>query len=214
MKTVSGWAYPDVDDFMWREMKPDGSYQAGHLRMALALVTDWSLAIDGGAHVGTWSRLLSARFERVIAVEPSADTREALVANMAAFGCHNVDVRRCALGEAPGVAAMALEGRAAVMANTGGRFVRMGTGTIPIERIDDWQVPACGFLKLDIEGSEPLAIAGAEATLRRCRPIVLFEHKGFCRRYGLPTDATQQRLRALGYVHRATAGKDEIWGPQ
>lgn len=213
MKAIHGWAYPDVDDFMWREMKADGSYQAGHLRAALTHVTDHALAIDGGAHVGTWTRLLAQAFATVIAVEPSADTFEALSVNMATFGCENVTLRRCALGSKPGFVEMALEGRAAQMQNTGGRFVRAG-GTIPVERIDDWELPACGFLKLDVEGSEPLALEGATATLQRCRPIVLFEHKGFCRRYGLPPDASQRLLRSVRYQHLATAGKDEIWGPR
>lgn len=213
MKIVHGWAYPDVDDFMWREMKADGTYQAGHLHMALTYVTDFSLAIDGGAHVGTWSRLMSQAFAKVIAVEPSPDTFEALTVNIAAFQCGNVDLRPIAIGAAVGHVSMALEGRAAAANNTGGRFVQAG-GVIPVERIDDWQLPTCGFLKLDIEGSEPLALEGARETLVRCRPIVLFEHKGFCRRYGLPPDASQRVLESVGYKQLSIAGKDQIWGPR
>lgn len=212
MKAVHGWQFPDVDDFMWREMKPDGSYQAGHLRMALNYVTDFSLAIDGGAHVGTWSKLMAQAFERVIAVEPSPDTFEALVANMAAFNCFNVDPKPVALGKEAGHVTMALDGRAAAASNTGGRFVQAG-GEIPVERIDDWQLPSCGFIKLDIEGSEPLALEGALETLKRCKPIVLFECKGFWRRYGLPKDAPQQVLSSLGYRELAIVKCDRIWGP-
>lgn len=212
MKMIAGWAYPDLDDFMWREMKADGSYQGGHLRMAMESVKDFSLAIDGGAHVGTWSRLLSQRFERVIAVEPSPDTFEALAVNMATFGCHNVELKQRALGAEPGLVSMALEGRSIELSNTGARFVKDG-GEIARETIDSWELPSCGFLKLDVEGSEALALQGAARTLKRCRPIVLFEYKGFCRRYGLPKDAVQQRLTRIRYRHVATAGTDEIWGP-
>lgn len=213
MKYHHGIAFPDVDDFMWREMKPDGTYQAGHLRMAMDYVTDFSMAIDGGAHVGLWSRLMSQAFARVIAVEPSPDTCEALVVNMAAFNCFNVEIKPVALGQTVGRVSMELDGRAALANNTGGRFVRPG-GDIPVERIDDWQLPSCGFLKLDVEGSEPHALEGARETLIRCRPIVLFEHKGFCRRYGLPPDASQAVLESVGYQQIAIAGKDQIWGPQ
>lgn len=213
MKTIHGWAYPDVDDFMWREMKADGSYQAGHLRMAMNYVTNFSLAIDGGAHVGTWSKLLSPAFDTVIAIEPSPDTCEALVANMAAFNCHNVDIRPIAIGAAVGRVSMALEGRAALASNTGGRFVRAG-GEIPVERIDDWNLPTCGFIKLDIEGSEPLALEGAREMITRCKPIILFENKGFCRRYGLRPDAAQELLTGLGYRELAVVKCDRIWGPR
>lgn len=211
MKQVHGWNYPDADDFMWREMKPDGSYQAGHLRLAMNFVTDFSCAIDGGAHVGTWSRLMSQAFEQVIAIEPSPDTFEALAANMAAFNCHNVDLRPVAVGAKVGRVSMQIEGRAAEANNTGGRFVRDG-GTIPVERIDDWHLPSLGFMKLDIEGSEPLAIEGARKTIARCKPIILFEHKGFCRRYGRRPNAVQMLLTGLGYRELAIVKCDRIWG--
>ncbi len=214
MKTIHGWAYPDVDDFMWREMKADGSYQAGNLTRALAHVTDWSIACDGGAHVGTWTKPLSARFARVIAVEPSPDTFEALAANMQAFGCRNVEIHQVALGATVGRVSIApLDARPAAMQNTGARYVREG-GTIPRVRIDDWHLPTLGFLKLDIEGSEVFALEGARATLTRCRPIVLFENKGFWYwHYQLPKNAPHVLLTSLGYRFLEQAGKDEIWGP-
>ncbi len=214
MKTVSaGWAFPDADSFMAGQIKPDGTYQYSHLVAALKHVTNFDLAIDCGAHVGTWSRPMSAKFFRVIAVEPSPDTFEALAANMQTFGCQNVDLKNCAVGQVAGFVKMApLEARAEALKNTGARFVRQG-GTIPCERIDDWNLPSVGFIKMDIEGSEPLALEGAFETLKRCRPIVLYENKGFWRhRYQLPIDAPAQILARAGYVQLEVAGKDLIWG--
>lgn len=214
MKTIHGWAFPDEDEFMAKELAADGTYQRAHLDAALGQVTDFSLAIDGGAHVGSWSRLLSARFTRVIAIEPSPDTYECLVANMAAFGCANVECLQAALGREAGRVAMApLAPRAAALKNTGARFVGIGT-TIPRITIDSLAVPTCGFLKLDIEGSEPWALDGAAETLRRCQPIVLYENKRFWQiHYGLPLEAPVQRLTAAHYVYRLRAGTDVIWGP-
>lgn len=209
-----GWAFPDADQFMANEMKADGSYQRSHIDAALRHVTDFRLAIDGGAHVGTWSRVLSQSFQSVIAVEPSRDTFEALTANMQTFGCDNVDRRNVALGAVSGSVSMApLDPRAEALKNTGARFVQSG-GDIPCQRIDEWKLPSLGFLKLDVEGSEPLALEGARKTLVRCRPIVLFECKGFWRhRYGLPIDAPQRVLESVGYHQLEQAGKDLIWGP-
>jgi FkbM family methyltransferase len=214
MKTVAGWAYPDADQFMAAEQQADGTYQGSHYRMCVPLVTDRSLAIDCGAHVGTWTRLMSADFARVIAVEPSPDTFEALVTNMQAFGCQNVQFHQAAVGAEAGFVSIApLDPRAEALKNTGARFVQAG-GSIPCERIDDWRLPSCGFIKMDIEGSEPLALEGARETLKRCRPIVLFECKGFWRhRYGLSKDAPQEILRSVGYHELAVAGRDRIWGP-
>lgn len=214
MKTVAQWAYPDADEFMASEMKPDGTYQASHYRSALQFVTDRSLAIDCGAHVGTWTRLMAHDFQRVIAVEPSADTFEALAANMRTFDCRNVELLNAAVGAVAGFVSIApLDPRAEALKNTGARYVQAG-GEIPCHRIDAWRLDTCGFIKMDIEGSEPLALEGAVVTLQRCRPIVLFECKGFWRhRYGKAIDAPQQVLTAAGYRELAVAGKDRIWGP-
>lgn len=217
MRTIRGWAFPDADEFMMRELKPDGTYQAANLEAALVFVTDWSIAIDGGAHVGTWAKLMAARFARVIAVEPCADTFEALTVNLAAFGCATVEPRRVALGAKAREVTMAWDGRGLAMRNTGARRVdraKRATGDrVPCQPIDEWELPSLGLLKLDIEGSEMDALLGARHTLERCRPIVLFENKGLWMPYGYSRSAPQKFLASLGYRERATVSCDAIWGP-
>lgn len=213
MKQHQGIAFPDADAFMLTQVAADGSYQRGHLEEALTFVTDWSCAVDGGAHVGLWSRLMAARFDRVIAVEPSADTREALLANMAAFGCANVEVMGVALGAAAGTVSMTLDEKGAAMQNTGARFVQPGGG-IPLITIDSLTLPSLGFLKLDVEGSEVAALQGARQTIKRCQPIVLFENKFLWKRFGYTREAPQALLRSWGYRQRAIVSRDEIWGPR
>jgi FkbM family methyltransferase len=195
-------------------MEPDGTYQADHYRIALPYVTDRSRCLDAGAHVGTWSRLMAADFAEVIAVEPFADTCAALRANMAAFGCSNVAIHQVALGATPGFVSMApLEPQHEAAKNTGARFVKNG-GEITRITIDSLALPSLGFLKLDIEGAEVDALAGARETIRRCKPIVLFECKWFWRRYGHAIDAPQVLLAGMGYREIGEAGRDRIWGPK
>jgi len=212
MKYQYDWAYPDMDEFMAGELKADGSYQSSHLTAALAYVQDFSCAIDGGAHVGTWSRPMSQRFAQVIAVEPSADTYACLVRNLEHFGITNVDARHLAIGASAGRVSMTLSEKEVNRKNTGARYALPGD-EVACETIDSWHLPSLGFLKLDIEGSEVAALEGARETLRRCRPIVLFEDKAFWKRYGLRRDAPQQVLLSLGYQHLQRVSMDEIWGP-
>lgn len=212
MKQVHGWSYPDADEQMAREMAPDGSYQAVNLSAGLRFVTNWDAALDAGAHAGTWARPMAAKFARVIAVEPSPDTFEALQANMAAFGCTNVETIHAALGATPGMVSMALDSIHEKQKNTGARYVAAG-GAIPRITIDSLALQSLGFLKLDIEGSEPLALMGARATLDRCRPIVIYENKGLWSRFGLKPDAVTQLLGKAGYRRLAIIVRDEIWGP-
>jgi FkbM family methyltransferase len=213
VKTVYGWAFPEADEFMSSELHPDGTYQAQHFRMALGFVKQKRMAVDGGAHVGTWSRLMANEFTKVIAVEPSADTFEALQSNMQAFGCANVEIRNMAIGAIRELVSMApLDAKAEALRNTGARFIQAG-GTILCEPIDDWNLPDLDFLKLDVEGSEPFALEGARATLKRCKPIVLFENKGLCKRFGRSVTAPQTVLQGMRYRQLAVAGRDVIWGP-
>lgn len=213
MKTVHGWAYPDADQFMAAQMSPSGEYQADHLAKALSFVTDFSCAIDGGAHVGTWARLMAKRFTEVIAVEPSADSYQALLWNLETHNCANVVAKRVALGSRVGRVAMRIDSDHRKIGNTGAAYITMGDD-VSLEPIDLWELPSLGFVKLDIEGSEFAALAGAIETLRRCRPVVLFENKHFGRRYGLTQEAPRELLTSLGYGLRAKISADEIWTPR
>jgi FkbM family methyltransferase len=210
MKERFGWKFPDADQFMVSQITPAGDYQRANLDAALAYVTDWSIAVDGGAHAGTWTRLMSQRFTRVLAFEPSSDTREALTANMEAFGCANVEIHAVALGSSAGVVSMRLDRKGESMKNTGARFVQDG-GSIPRITLDSLDLPTLGFLKLDIEGAEVDALLGARQTLARCRPVVLFEDKGLWSRFGHRRDAPQHLLTAAGYALRQRVSCDEIW---
>lgn len=214
MKRLHGWAYPDADDFMCREMTPTGGYQADHLARALGYVTDFSVAIDGGAHVGTWSRILAGRFARVLAFEPAEDTHEALVANMATFGCANVEVFLQALGALPGRASIAWDPVQTGRKNTGGRYLTEGC-TVDVVPVDSLALDSLGFLKLDVEGSEFAALVGARETIARCAPIVLVENKAlWATHFGLPRNAVESTLAGYRYRKLETVGRDEIWGPR
>jgi hypothetical protein len=47
---------------------------------------------------------------------------------------------------------------------------------VAIRTIDDLDLPACSLIKIDVEGMELDAIAGAAGTLRRHRPILYVEN--------------------------------------
>jgi FkbM family methyltransferase len=222
MKFTKGWAFPDVDEFMSKNLPDDGRYQGDHLDAALRYVRGWSTAVDGGAHVGTWSFTMAGRFASVIAFEPSTDTFECLVHNLREREVKNVDTRNQALGAAPGKVSMTLEGyergfQASAAAlktaatNTGARFTVPG-GTIDRVTLDSLELQSLDFFKLDVEGGEVEAMMGARETLLRHRPIVLFEDKGFWRRYGYKRCVPQEFLSSIGAHHLERAAMDEIWG--
>lgn len=224
MKIIDGTiAFPDADEFMVGELQADGTYQADHLAAALKHVTNFTCAIDGGAHVGVWTRIMANRFQRVIAVEPSPDTFEALSWNIDHWRLTNVVLMHRAVWRDDGYVEMVLDPVQAERKNTGGRFVRgvrytaSGNGLpshVRRETIDSWNIQSLGLLKLDVEGSELAALEGARATLLRCNPIVLVEEKGLGTKYfDQRKDSVQRFLKDLGYRRAQSVGCDEIWKP-
>lgn len=208
-----GWAFPDADRLMAAELTAAGTYQQAHLDAALRWVTQHGTAIDGGAHVGTWSRQLALVFSQVIAFEPAPDTFACLVENMAAHGGRNVTCYEAALGAHPGRVRMALDAKNAARGNTGARHTVEGDDVVMLP-LDSLDLNDVGFLKLDVEGSEPMALMGARDTLARCRPVVLVEDKGhWVTHYGLPQTAVGDILAAQGYRLAETVGCDQVWVP-
>lgn len=217
MKTITRGgrriAFPDADDFMAAEVTATGEYQLDHYHAALEYVTDRTVAIDGGAHVGLWSRLMAETFSWVYAVEPSPDTFEALRWNLNEWRCWNVIACNVALGAEEGFVDMTADPAQLARRNTGGRWTVNGTALQQVT-VDSWNLETLGLLKLDIEGGEALALTGATGTLVRCRPIVIYEEKALgVKHYGQVPALPARLLAGLGYRLLRRVGCDEIWGP-
>lgn len=210
MKLVKGLAMPAWDEFMVKIVPDDGRYQHENLEAAVAHCAQRRTVIDGGAHVGMWSRTFAGMFDRVIAFEPAPDTFACLRYNVEAA---NVEFRNQALGAKPGRIHMTLKGFEGTLRekNSGARYVAEG-GKIERIAIDSLDLTDLDLLKMDIEGSEVEALQGARKTLMRCRPVVLFESKSEWVRRGFEKDAPHEFLTKLGAVKFEKVGIDEIWG--
>lgn len=139
--------------------------------------------IDGGAHVGSytipWARHMRG-WGSVIAFEPQRWVHMALCGNVVLNNCFNVDVHRLALGAKHGsIGVPRLD--PSVPCNSGGVHLGEGDDFVPVMMIDNLgAAPAilkrCDIIKLDLEGMEPQALAGAEKTIRKHKPIIIAEH--------------------------------------
>ena len=143
-------------------------------------MTDWLLAnlgkgsqgifVDVGANLG-WFTLQAARHERVqrvVAIEPDAVNHGLLQANISRNPSRApVDAVLCALGAASGLARLQRYkgsnlGRHSLLKDYG-----HGGSWVPIERLDELlqrmqlaEAPIAA-MKIDVEGYEPLVLAGA-----------------------------------------------------
>lgn len=72
--------------------------------------------------------------------------------------------------------------------------------------IDSLSLDRCDFIKLDLEGAEPLALSGALETIKKFRPIILFEHNHhqlsdkIYEEFGVSERTSFEILYSLGYT--------------
>lgn len=169
-----------------------GTYQYAKLELALRYVKQWRTAVDIGAHVGLWARILATRFERVEAFEPMPEHRDCFVRNVTA---DNVVLHGCALGAREGEIRMTT-----YTGNSGHSHVaETGEIAVPMLTLDSFGLEDVDFIKLDTEGYEREVLYGAVETLKRCKPTLIVEqkpHNGS--RYGGGDTAALRFLEKLG----------------
>lgn len=130
-------------------------------------------ALDLGAHIGLYSVLLSRKCTKVVAFEPSKVTRDALIKTLKLNKCTNVEVRSECVTNTAGEIVFHDTGTRASNANS---IAPVGKPNKEISlRIDDLRMQF-DFIKIDIEGSELLALRGATKTLAKTKYLTLEVH--------------------------------------
>lgn len=197
--------------------KGAGTYQLRKLRKALPYVKKMGHAVDVGANIGTWARVLSYKFDVVNAFEPVQMARECLEANVKEFKLDNVSVHPYALGEHEGelelqiIAGSCAWTYATPTDKVGAgkmedKFEKQYTGhirqsplVVPIKTLDSFDLPKVDFLKIDVEGFEYFVVRGGEQTIRRDQPVIVVEQKpGTPDRYGLSPHGAVDLLQKWG----------------
>jgi FkbM family methyltransferase len=182
------------------------TYQYAKLEAALGYVRQFRCAVDVGAHCGLWSMHLAKRFQLVHAFEPVKAHRECFEANLRGAPQTWI-LHPMALGDREG----SVEIHTAPT-SSGDSWVK-GAGEIPLKRLDDLLLEALpvDFMKLDCEGYELLALRGAEAILKRCRPAIIVEQKpGRAQKFGLPETGAVDYLESLGAKLRRIMSGDYL----
>jgi FkbM family methyltransferase len=167
-------------------------------------------AIDAGAHIGLWTRMLSTSFHEVYAFEPVPENFQCLKANTA--DCNNVACFNVALGAHKGTVEMTItEGE-----NSGTWHVQPSVSAkTPLVTLDAHCEKLCSdvdFIKIDVEGFEGFVASGATEILKRDKPVVCFEDNGLgARYYEQDWLDPKEVLEKLGYRRLSRIRRDEVW---
>lgn len=204
MKQVAGIWLPDDDthfaDYLERSPRHAGAgtYQLKKIQMAMRVMPQdrRGVAVDIGAHVGLWSRVLADKFRRVLAFEPVPDLAQCFERNLS--DSYNVKLVKCAISHQSGEL-LFCKGDG----NSGNARVAPGDDPdafhVVSARLDDLDLPSLDFLKIDVEGWESAVLAGAEQTIRKFEPVVVIEQKpDNAERYGFKRFTARSLLKSWG----------------
>jgi FkbM family methyltransferase len=187
-----------------------GAFDAGEVSIARSVLNfrrqffkDGVLAIDCGANIGVhtieWAKHMTG-WGSVLAIEAQERIYYALAGNVAINNCFNAVALNVAITDKPGMLMIpqpnylmpasfgSLELRKTAKTEFIGQEIDYSEGKLVAVQaisIDSLKLPRIDFIKIDIEGMEMEALAGAAESIERCKPALLVE--------SIKTDATALR---------------------
>lgn len=182
------------------------------IKRALTLFEGRDICVQAGACLGVFPQYLSQVFKTVYTFEPDPKLfREAqhnAVANNIVWLNAAVGYRRMQVGTSK-----SRRDGSKTPTHEGLTHVVEGMGPIPILRIDDLDLHYCDLICLDIEGYEYHALAGARATIDRCKPVLIVEVNKQIRHAGITEDDLRKQITDRGYELRFRSHSDEVFTP-
>jgi FkbM family methyltransferase len=190
-----------------------GAYSGGQLKILRRLLDQDSVFVDAGANQGEFTVCAASVIAEgaVHAFEPVPNVRQRLERNVEANGFSNVVIQSVGLSDASanevpiyGADSTFSDGTQNIGLPTlfrmSGRSEALGL--IDLRRLDD-VLPdhqRVNVIKIDVEGAEWAVLRGAEATIARERPAIIFEaNEETCEAAGYSMSDVFEWMRARGY---------------
>jgi FkbM family methyltransferase len=193
------------NDYMTLAIQDKGSMEPHFHEITNVLINRNDIILDVGANIGTHSVILArkAKLGRVYAFEPQSVAFSILQNNIIYNQLSNVIALHYAIS--------ALDNHTVSMDNFsfvgGGGIINNGSlrlsnfkndnviGEVSLSRtIDSFNFKSVNFIKMDIQGSEVMALSGAKKTIKKSRPIIFIEIEDI-------------HLEALGYSSKELEAK-------
>ncbi len=204
LSTGAGWRFYCAS-YRWYKGIADND-----IRALRAFVTPGSLVLDIGANVGA-SALRLAKWVgdggRVIAIEPEARNAAELRRVVAASPVgRRIEIIEAAASAEDGFARLALN-----ELNPGDHRIAAEGAEVKTIRVDTLMSShpelRLSAIKIDVQGAEPLVIAGARQAIERFKPVLFSEvfEDGLVG-FGYSVERYLEMLEQLGYMPHVAAG--------
>jgi FkbM family methyltransferase len=175
------------DAYITRSLQLYGEYGHDEVDLFRQVVKPGMAVVEAGANIGAHSVMLARACAPgpLIAFEPQQRVFQLLCANLVMNGVINALAFPDAVGAAAGTASMPEIdygssynfGSVSIRTTDPSAAVDWGGGQpTRVVAIDDLSLPACDFLKIDVEGFEAAVLEGARQTIARCRPLLYVEN--------------------------------------
>jgi FkbM family methyltransferase len=176
------------NDYLSRAVYISGLYEPPTMLALQRLLAPGGVFIDIGANAGLFSMVASrwlGASGRVYSFEPSAREYRRLIRHLELNALENITTMQKAIGRSEGSARLRVAAFPNAGLNTvGAAFAYEGVAierfeTVVMTTLDRFAREAAlqriDAIKLDIEGAEPAALAGARDVLKRFRPALIVE---------------------------------------
>ena len=134
--------------------------------------------IDAGANIGCHA-ISYARFNpgaKIYAFEPQKELFDILETNKTLNQSINLVCINSALGHTEMDVFIGEPPKSDDGVNFGGAGIGSGGEKTRMITIDSMNLPGLDFIKMDIQGSEGIAIVGGKETILKYKPVIFFEH--------------------------------------
>ena len=190
MQTINEvWSVPDGDELITRKIgectKPNSNptdidlYYERRIRdKAMRYVKNYNTFIDIGANVGIWTSPMASLFKQVHSFEPADKNLECLRKNL--HDIHNVDIHTHGLSDINGVGFLVdnIKNCGDCSITYEAKLKRKVFGpedVVEVKTLDSHELEDVGLIKIDTQGHELRILRGGVNTLKKYRPVVVFE---------------------------------------
>ncbi|HXQ47058.1 MAG TPA: FkbM family methyltransferase [Caulobacteraceae bacterium] len=175
------------DAYITRSLQLYGEYGHDEADLFQQIVKPGMAVVEAGANIGAHSVMLARACAPgpLFAFEPQQRVFQLLCANLVMNGVTNAIAFSDAAGARAGMAVMPNLDYGSSY-NFGSVSIKMMDVSAGLDwsagqptrvvAIDDLALPACGFLKIDVEGFEAAVLEGARQTIARLRPMLYVEN--------------------------------------
>ncbi len=181
--------------FIGKSFDRYGEYSESEVQLMRQFIREGDIVIDVGANIGDLTVPMAGMVGergRVYAVESHAQNFNVLCANLALNHITNTKPINAFIATTPDADTSSAWGKYAFVSETWGA---------PFLALDDLDLPACSFIKVDVDGKELDVLRSAEMTIERRRPVLYVEND--------VREASPELIRFM----RDKLGYDLYWHP-